>query len=64
MPMAKRGSPLRDALERYERELIEQALERADGNRVHAARLLGISRRWLQKKLERYGGKVEEAAES
>ncbi len=38
-----------------ERRLIERALEAADGNRTHAARALGISRRTLLYKLKRLG---------
>lgn len=38
-----------------ERELIQKALADADGNRLLAARNLGISRRTLYNKLERYG---------
>jgi DNA-binding NtrC family response regulator len=53
---------LLDAVARYEREQIEQALAAADGNRAKAARALGISRRWLLKKLERYGMETAEAA--
>ena len=43
------------AVTRFERQQIERALEAAEGNRAQAARALGISRRWLLKKLERYG---------
>ena len=38
-----------------ERRLIREALERAEGNRSQAARLLGISRQGLGMKLERLG---------
>ena len=38
-----------------ERLAIEKALEQAGGNRTHAAELLGISRRTLQRKLKQYG---------
>lgn len=38
-----------------ERELIRQALDEAGGNKQKAARRLGISRRTLYNKLERYG---------
>jgi DNA-binding NtrC family response regulator len=40
------------AVARYERETIERALHAAGGNRSAAARSLGISRRWLLRKLE------------
>jgi DNA-binding NtrC family response regulator len=49
------ASGLHAAVAHYERRQIEQALEAAGGNRARAARALGISRRWLLKKLERYG---------
>jgi DNA-binding NtrC family response regulator len=39
-------------LHALEREAVEQALERFDGNRTHAARSLGISVRTLQRKLK------------
>ncbi len=35
------------ALDTFERELLEAALERAGGNKTHAAKLLGITRRRL-----------------
>jgi len=44
-----------DAIARFERAQIERALETAGGNRTQAARALKISKRWLLKKLERYG---------
>jgi DNA-binding NtrC family response regulator len=42
-------------LEELERELICQALERADGNKTGAARLLGLSRDTLRYRLEKHG---------
>jgi transcriptional regulator with GAF, ATPase, and Fis domain len=38
-----------------ERQMIERALAAADGNRTHAARALGVSRRTLLYKLKRLG---------
>ncbi|MGH7986762.1 MAG: sigma-54-dependent transcriptional regulator [Candidatus Binataceae bacterium] len=38
-----------------ERPLIEQALRRAGGNQVHAARMLGLNRNTLRKKLTEHG---------
>jgi len=43
------------ALEKVERELITQALERTGGNRTKAAELLGISRHTLLYRIEKYG---------
>ena len=38
-----------------ERELVIQALKETAGNQVHAARLLGITRATLRKRIERFG---------
>ena len=38
-----------------ERRAIEEALQRHEGNRTHAARELGISLRTLQYRLKEYG---------
>jgi transcriptional regulator with GAF, ATPase, and Fis domain len=46
---------LKKRVERLERTLLREALARADGNQTRAARLLGLSRFGLQKKLRRYG---------
>jgi len=43
------------SLKDVEREMIIRTLEEADGNRTHAAKILGISRRTLQLKLKEYG---------
>jgi DNA-binding NtrC family response regulator len=42
-------------LDAFERELIEAALERAGGNKTHAARSLGITRRRLYSLLASFG---------
>lgn len=42
-------------LEESERALILAALERADGNKNEAARILGIDRQRLYRKIEKYG---------
>jgi len=42
-------------LEEVERELIRQALDRTQGNKSAAARLLGLTRDTLRYRLERYG---------
>jgi DNA-binding NtrC family response regulator len=46
---------LQQNVDATERRLIREALERAGGNRSHAARLLGISRNGLAIKMERLG---------
>jgi len=43
------------SLKDVEREMIIRTLEDTDGNRTHAADILGISRRTLQLKLKEYG---------
>ena len=43
------------SLDELERELICQALERTDGNKTGAARLLGVTRDTLRYRLEKYG---------
>jgi DNA-binding NtrC family response regulator len=51
-------------LEELEREAVEQALERHDGNRTHAAKSLGISVRTLQRKLKSWGINEDEEEEA
>jgi len=47
------------AVARFERACIERALDTTGGNRTQAARALKISKRWLLKKLERYGAAAD-----
>ncbi len=47
---------LRSALEHLEKRLIEEALQRAQGNRTEAAALLGLNRTTLVEKLRKYAG--------
>ena len=49
------GFVLQEAVEMLERNLISRALERANGNRSEASRILGIHRNTLQRKLADYG---------
>jgi Fis family transcriptional regulator, factor for inversion stimulation protein len=42
-------------MQRVERPLIELALERCGGNRVRAARLLGVNRNTLRRKMHKLG---------
>ena len=46
---------LRTAVERFEAQLIREALARHGGNQTHAATELGLSRRGFIDKLDRYG---------
>jgi len=48
-------SPYHEALERFEREYILKVLEMNRWNISKSARCMGISRRWLQEKIKRYG---------
>lgn len=41
-------------VEEIERELMLQTLARCDGNRTHAARVLGVSVRTLRNKIRQY----------
>jgi DNA-binding NtrC family response regulator len=41
-------------VEAIERELVLQTLTRCDGNRTHAARMLGVSVRTLRNKIRQY----------
>ncbi len=42
-------------LDEYEQSLIREALKRADGNKSHAARLLGLTRNALRYRLAQMG---------
>jgi two-component system nitrogen regulation response regulator GlnG len=50
-----RQDPRRRLLPAVERELVLQALRETGGNQVQAARLLGMTRSTLRKRIERYG---------
>jgi two-component system nitrogen regulation response regulator GlnG len=52
---APERGPYWDLVERLERAVIEHALERSEGNQIQAARLLGINRNTLRKKLQDLG---------
>jgi DNA-binding NtrC family response regulator len=54
---ARPGDSLRDV----ERELLRRTLIRCDGNRTHAARMLRIGVRTLQRKIKTYGLRVRYA---
>jgi two-component system nitrogen regulation response regulator GlnG len=50
-----RRDPKLKVLPAVERELIVQALKESQGNQVHAAKLLGITRATLRKRVEKFG---------
>jgi DNA-binding NtrC family response regulator len=52
-PRAAASAPDHDLLVNVEREHIQRALLRANGNKKAAARMLGLSRRALYRRLER-----------
>jgi transcriptional regulator with GAF, ATPase, and Fis domain/tetratricopeptide (TPR) repeat protein len=54
-PLSPNDLRMRPRVEALERALVEDAMERANGNQTAAAKLLGLSRYGLQKKLKRYG---------
>ncbi len=53
-PAYNKGGTLQEVTERIEKEMVHEALERAEGNRSHAAKLLGITRQGLLNKIKRY----------
>ena len=50
-----RKDPKLKVLPALEREMIIQALKETNDNQVHAARLLGITRATLRKRIEKFG---------
>ncbi len=54
-PAKAENLELKPQVEALERALVEEAMGRTDGNQTAAAKLLGLSRYGLQKKLKRYG---------
>ncbi len=48
------GRSLQEMIENIERQMVTRALQKTDGNRSHAAKLLGLSRRGLLNKIARY----------
>ena len=53
-PEPQEGS-LREALETLERQMVQDALEKAGFNQSQAAKLLGLNERMLRYKLKKYG---------
>jgi Fis family transcriptional regulator, factor for inversion stimulation protein len=52
--MVERGILLEEAVEEFEKKFIRRVLERANGNRCRAAKLLGIHRNTLSRKVDEY----------
>ena len=50
-----RRDPKLKIIPAVERELVIQALKETEGNQVHAAKLLGITRATLRKRVEKHG---------
>ena len=57
------GHPLKTAVEHFEKAYLEQALFFSGGRRAEAANRLGISRKNLWEKMQRYGLLVKDATE-
>jgi DNA-binding NtrC family response regulator len=60
LPEAENLEPMAVTLERVERNLIERALTKHQGNRTRAAQALGVSRRNLIRKLQSFGVSSQE----
>jgi transcriptional regulator with PAS, ATPase and Fis domain len=52
--MVERGILLEEAIVEFEKKFIRRALERANGNQSRAAKLLGIHRNTLSRKVDAY----------
>jgi Nif-specific regulatory protein len=50
-----KNGTLPEVTERIEKQMVREALEKAGGNRSHAANLLGITRQGVLNKIKRYG---------
>jgi len=51
----KQGTLYKYVLEKVEKPLIEQTLERTYGNQLKAAKILGINRNTLRTKIRKFG---------
>jgi DNA-binding NtrC family response regulator len=52
--LVARGVQLDDAVNEFEKKFIKRALERTNGNQSRAARVLGIHRNTLSRKVDIY----------
>ena len=59
---AERGADLQAEVQRFETEMICDALKRTGGHQRRAARLLGVKVSTLNAKIKRYGIRPEDAA--
>jgi DNA-binding protein Fis len=55
----KKGVLYKSVLEAVEKPLLEQTLERCEGNQLKAARILGINRNTMRTKIKKLGIDVE-----
>jgi DNA-binding NtrC family response regulator len=63
-PLTESGLDLPALVQAFERQLIDEALAKTDGNRGAAARLLGLKRTTLVEKLRRLGGEAAPGADA
>jgi len=52
--MVERGIPLEEAVIEFEKKFIRRVLERLNGNQSRAAKVLGIHRNTLSRKVDVY----------
>jgi DNA-binding protein Fis len=52
--MVDRGILLEEAVQEFEKRFINAAMDRAKGNQSRAARVLGVHRNTLSRKLEKF----------
>jgi Fis family transcriptional regulator, factor for inversion stimulation protein len=52
--MVERGILFEEALGEFEKKFIKRTLERAQGNQCRAAKMLGIHRNTLSRKIDEY----------
>jgi DNA-binding NtrC family response regulator len=52
--MVERGIQFDEAVNEFEKKFIKRVLDRSRGNQSRAARLLGIHRNTLSRKIDRY----------
>lgn len=57
---AKDGEVYRMVIEAIEKPLIESVLARVDGNKLQAAKILGLNRNTLHSKIKRLGIRVKD----